>query len=232
MRYLLFILTVFLSASFAMAQGVKEGSAPLPISTFEPGSGSNTVAQGKASGATNAVKSGRTSFLMDAGVQYTDEGEYAEAERAYLRALANDPGNPDIRFRLSTLYVTMKRYKEAAAILNTLAAEFPGNPMTHNNLAWIYATGGEMKNGKLALRHAREAILSAPTQPSLWNTLAEAYYVFGQYDKALLASECAIDQLKTQEASEKEVAEFEDQRAKIQRAQKAYKRLMGTDDEK
>ena len=215
-----------------MAQNVQEESVPLQTRTYDLEAASNTAAQVEASAATNVAKSGRTSFLMDAGVQYTDEGEYGEAERAYLRALANDPGNPDIRFRLSTLYIMMKRYKEAADILNVLAEEFPGNPMTHNNLAWIYATGGEMKNGKLALRHAREAILSGPTQPALWNTLAEAYYVFGQYDEALHASECAIGLLKIQNAPPKKIAEFEEQHVKIQRAAQAYKRLLGTDDEK
>ncbi len=203
---------------------------PLQIGTYE--AASNTPARVETSDSTNVVKSGRTAFLMDAGVQYIDEGEYAEAERAYLRALVNDPGNPDIRFRLSTLYIMMKRYKEAADILNALTVEFPGTSMIHNNLAWIYATGDEMKNGKLALRHAREAILSGPTQPPLWNTLAEAYYVFGLYDEALRASECALDLLKTQNAPEKKIAEFEEQRTKILRAQQAYKRLLGTDDEK
>jgi tetratricopeptide (TPR) repeat protein len=231
MRYLLFILTVFLPAAFALAQNAPQGgSVPLRVSTIEPQS--NTTARVETPAATNVAKPGQIYFLMDAGVQYADEGEYAESEQAYLRALANDPGNPEIRFRLGTLYVMMKRYREAADLLNALAAEFPGNSMVHNNLAWIYATGGEMKNGKLALRHAREAILSGPTQPPLWNTLAEAYYVVGQYDEALRASECAIDLLKIQKAPEKEIATFEAQYTKILRAQQAYKRLLGTDDDK
>lgn len=230
MRYLCLVLTVFFPAVLARAQNILEGTAPLPISTFE--AASNTAMRVDTSSATNTEKSGRSSFLMDAGVQYADEGEYEEAERAYLRALANDPGDPDIRFRLSTLYIMMKRYKEAADILNGLTLEFPGNPMTHNNLAWIYATGGEMKNGALALRHAREALLSGPTQPALWNTLAEAYYVLGLYDEALRASECAFDLLKIQNASEKQIAEFGEQRTKILRAGQAHKRLLGTDDEK
>ncbi|MEI8205541.1 MAG: tetratricopeptide repeat protein [Kiritimatiellales bacterium] len=202
----------------------------MPISMYELQS--NTTARVETFGATNGAKFGQTSFLMDAGVQYADEGEYPEAEQAYLRALANDPGNPDVRFRLSTLYIMMKRYRESADLLNALAVEFPGNAMTHNNLAWIYATGGEMKNGKLAVRHAREAILSGPTQPPLWNTLAEAYYVVGQYDEALRASECAMDLLKVQSAPKNKIAEFEEQHTKILRAQQAYKRLMGTDDKK
>ena len=202
----------------------------LPIATYE--TASNTTAQVEASGATNTAKSGRTSLLMGAGMQYTDEGDYAEAERAYLRALTNDPGNPDIRFNLSSLYAMTKRYKEAVDILNALAAEFPDNLMVQNNLAWIYATGGEIKNGKLALRHAREAILSGPTQPLLWSTLAEAYYVLGQYDEALRALQCAMDLLKAQGDPQKKLSDFDGQRTKILRAQQAYKRLLGTDDEK
>ena len=75
----------------------------MPISMYELQS--NTTARVETFGATNGAKFGQTSFLMDAGVQYADEGEYPEAEQAYLRALANDPGNPDVRFRLSTLYI-------------------------------------------------------------------------------------------------------------------------------
>jgi len=231
MQNLLLILTLLLPAAFAAAQNAPQGGvAPLPIGAYEPAS--NATAGVETSGATNAAKSGRASLLMGAGVQYTDEGEYAEAEQAYLRALKNDPGNPDIRFNLSALYAMMKRYKEAVDVLNSLAAEFPENLMVQNNLAWIYATGGEMKNGKLALRHAREAILSGPTQPLLWSTLAEAYCVVGQYDEALRALECAIDLLKTQGDPQKKISEFEGQRTKILRAQQAYKRLQGVDEEK
>jgi predicted Zn-dependent protease len=231
MRYLLLILILLLPAAVAMAQNApQEGVSSLPIGTYEPAS--NTTARGETSGATNVAKSSRTSLLIGAGVQYTDEGEYAEAERAYLRALANDPSDPDTRFNLGSLYVMMKRYKEASDILNSLAAEFPENSMIQNNLAWLYATGGEMKNGKLAVRYAREAILSAPAQPVFWSTLAEAYYVSGQYAEALRALECAIDLLKIQGDPQKKIAEFEGQRTKTLRAQQAYKRLLGTDDEK
>jgi Flp pilus assembly protein TadD len=162
---------------------------------------------------------------MDAGVQYADEGEYAEAEQAYLQAREKDPDNPDIRFRLSTLYIQMGRYKEAAGLLEALVAEFPENSMLRNNLAWVYATGDEMKNGKLALRHAREALLTSPYDPAMWNTLAEAYYMSGQYDKALQASDQALDLLTLQNVSEKAQTPFKDQNAKIKRAAESYKIL-------
>lgn len=160
----------------------------------------------------------RVDFLMDTGVQYMDEGDFQTAEQAYLRALEASPGNPNIRFQLGTLYIQMKRYKDAVAVLTAMAAEFPENPLVHNNLAWIYSTGGEMKNGKLAIRHAREAILSAPVEASMWNTLAEAYYVSGEYENALRASDYAVDLLRMQKGQNADVSEFEAQRARIRRA--------------
>lgn len=187
---------------------------------------------GEVAASTNQPNYARISLLMNTGVQYADAGDYQEAERAYLRARDADPDNPNILFSLSSLYIQMERYRDAVNILKGMAEKFPENALVHNNLAWVYATGGEMKNGKLAVRHAIEAIMSAPIEASMWNTLAEAYYVSGQYDKALAASEYAIDLLRMRNASAEGIAEFEKQRAKIQRADEATKRLLNLDDKK
>lgn len=214
------------------APNMPQGPLPLITGSYQDLRG--TVApQAEPSGTTGRVTTARTAFLVAAGAQYADEKEYKEAERAYLRALEANPENPDIRFLLSTLYIQMERYADAVRLLKKLAEEFPENPMLHNNLSWVYSTGGRMKNGKLALRHAREAILIEPYAPSLWNTLAEAYYVSGQYDKALRSSECAIDLLRLQpNVAEAELSTFETQRTKIQRANESHKRLLDLDREK
>lgn len=173
----------------------------------------------------------RVQFLLDAGLQYAEEGEHEEAERAYLRALEEDPDNPDIRMRLSTLYILMERYSDALDLLKKLEKEFPDNPMVQNNMAWIYSTGGKMRNGKLALRHARNAILIYPLAASMWNTLAEAYYVIGDYEKALRSADHALDLLQQQNGSEEQIEQFLFQRNKIQRAKSAFDRLFGADEE-
>ena len=206
------------------APGVaSQGTAPLVTDAYE--GTTNTAAA-----PTDRIKAARVSFLMDTGVQYANEGEYKEAEQAYLRALLADPGNADLFFRLSTLYIQMERYEDSAFLLEKLVAAFPDNPMLHNNLSWVYSGGGKMKNGKLALRHAHEAILLAPYAPALWNTLAEAYYVSADYDKALRASSFALDLLRSQQnVNPEEIRSFETQRSKIQRAAESYKRLLGID---
>lgn len=182
-------------------------------------------------GGTNDVLDAKTSFLMDMGVKYTDEGDYAEAEQAYLRALNKNPDNPSIRFSLSTLYLQTARYEEAAAILTRMKDEYPYHPVILNNLAWIYASSKTLKNSKKALLHAREAILSKPTDPSLWDTLAEAYYISGEYEKSLRSSNHALDLLQQLRASKEQIQPFVDRRTKIQRADEAFKRLTGADKE-
>ncbi len=211
--------------------------APLPLLVTGPsGELMNNVAPLPAeaeAGTNQQTKAARVNFLMETGVQYADEGEYKEAEQAYFRAMEADPGNPDLLFRLSMLYIQTQRYEEAAVLLEQLVKSFPDNPMLQNNLSWVYASGGKARNGKLALRHAHEAILISPYAPALWNTLAEAHYVLGQYDKALQASGFALELLQMQKnASKDDIASFQAQHAKIQRASESYKGLMKLDDGK
>ena len=180
---------------------------------------------------TNRLAGSRVSFLMSTGLEYADGGEYEEAERAYLRALEQDPANDDLLFRLSTLYVMMERYADAIAILERQLEKYPENGMLHNNLAWCYATSPMDRNTVKALRHAREGIMSTPDNPSMWNTLAEAYYVAADYERALRSADCAIDLLAAVGDADAEKESFEAQRDKILRARDAYLFLEGLDGE-
>lgn len=215
----------------AAPRAAQGSSMPLVTGVYDEGT--NAAVQAETANRDEKLKAARVSFLMDTGMQYANEGEYLEAEQAYLRALQTDPSNGDLYFRLSMLYVQIERFDDAILLLKKLEEAFPDNPMIQNNLAWIYATGGKMKNGKLALRHAREAIMISPYAPSLWNTLAEAYYVGGQYDEALRSSEFALELLKMQQNVPKEdLSSFEAQRSKIQRAKESSKRLLQLEDGK
>lgn len=218
------------------APGAAQAPLPLLVTGSPGGELMNNVAPLPAqtdAGTNQQAKTARVNFLMETGVQYADEGEYKEAEQAYFRAMEADPGNPDLLFRLSMLYIQTQRYEEAAVLLEQLVKSFPDNPMLQNNLSWVYASGGKARNGKLALRHAHEALLLSPYAPALWNTLAEAHYVLGQYDKALRASDFALELLQMQkDASKDDIASFQAQHAKIQRAAESYKGLMKLDDGK
>lgn len=206
-----------------------EEAAVQPINLFTNRFAEPAGAEAVAS--TNKIKESKLGFLMSTGFEYADEGEYEEAEKAYLRALEMDAGNKDILLRLGTLYVSMERFKEAVEIFKGLAERFPDNSSVNNNLAWCYATGTGVKNKKLALRYAREAILSAPTAPSIWNTLAEAYYMAGDYDKALRSAEYALELLEAIDPESDKKESFLQQRSKILLAREGLRVMEGLDEE-
>lgn len=202
----------------------KQTTTPLGATVIPDGfKGGLFGAERESSAVTNAPQASKLSFLMSAGVEYADEGEYEDAERAYLRALELDPESEGILFRMGALYVTMERFPDAVRIFENLAERFPESPLPHNNLAWCYAIGKGVMNKTKALRHAREAILSAPYGSAAWNTLAESYYSAGDYKKALRSSEYAIELLQAQQGDEETLKRFEEQRVKILRAQEAMK---------
>ncbi|MDH3346075.1 MAG: tetratricopeptide repeat protein, partial [Kiritimatiellaceae bacterium] len=151
--------------------------------------------EGESASVSNHVKTVKVGLLMNTGAEYTDEGDYEEAERAYLRALEQAPDNDELQFRLSTLYVMMERYGDAISLLNKQLERHPENPHLHNNIAWCYTTSAEFRNTPKALRHAREALLTSPDNHQIWNTLAEAYYVAGNYEQALRSAEHSLDLL-------------------------------------
>jgi tetratricopeptide (TPR) repeat protein len=206
----------------AVGQDLPEGATELDLQEM---SGEKSPAEADESGDEEAVLDSRIAFLGDTAIQYEDEGEYEEAERTYLRILEADPDNEEIRFRLSTLYVMTGQYTNAVPLLEELATTDPENASVHNNLAWIYATGIGTINREKALWHAREALVLTPLSPDAWNTLAEAYYVSGGFDKALQASAHAIDLLWTMDSKSKSMPLFEAQRNKILRAKDAAELL-------
>lgn len=171
----------------------------------------------------------QTDFLTSTGAEYADEGDYEAAEKAYKRALDMEPDNKEILMRLGSIYVEMKKFGDAAAAFKKLIGLDEENALAHNNLAWCYATGPETRNVELALWHSREALLFIPKLPSAWNTLAEAYYVAGDYKKALRSADHALELLQgVENLPEGTRASFEAQRAKILRAEQAFKMLNGT----
>ncbi|MBI9019851.1 MAG: tetratricopeptide repeat protein, partial [Verrucomicrobia bacterium] len=122
MRKLLFFLIGLGLALPLLAQDVSDEASEMKIQAEEaPPPPAGTNAPGVA--ATNQVSDAHLTFLVNTGSRYHEEGEYEEAERAYLRALEAAPGNASVRFRLSTLYVTMGRYTEAVPILEELVEE-------------------------------------------------------------------------------------------------------------
>lgn len=176
----------------------------------------------------SGVENERASFLLATGSAYAEEGEVEQAERAYRMALELDSTLAAAWIRLGFLYVDSERFEEAVNCFQKQLAFDPESPLAHNNLAWCYAVGPGVRNVALALRHSRDALLYAPKVPSIWNTLAEAYYVSGNYDNALRSAEYALELLREKEPVNRDDEQaFEDQIFKIKQAQDAAKMMFG-----
>ena len=87
------------------------------------------------------------------------------------------------------------RYQEVVRAYEQLVTQYSHNAILHNNLAWTYAfvPGDNLRNPKAAIVHAWRAVaLTEGKHAVYWHTLAEGYYVDGQYEAAISAMARAV----------------------------------------
>ncbi len=114
-------------------------------------------------------------------------------EKIILREIEKHPQNPNLYKVLGDLYYEtgnlsgVQQAYEASLKLN------PENPHVLNNLAWLYATAEDprFRNPARALDLAKSAA-GLLEEPHILDTLAECYYVNGQYSKALETARRAL----------------------------------------
>lgn len=137
---------------------------------------------------------GEAADLLSGGRQSLQEEKWTEAAALFEKALSLDAGNQEAMFGLSAAYIQLDMLAEALPLLLTLNRQLPLNPMVKNNLAWVYLKSKDpaVKNPQKAVKFARDAVLDVPADYSIWNTLAEAYYATGQFDRALRAAQSAF----------------------------------------
>jgi tetratricopeptide (TPR) repeat protein len=121
-------------------------------------------------------------------------GDNAEMYRRLdeLMADAAALGNPDIVNDVVPLLKERARDKEAKELFDRTYQQFKqkidtgvdmDHPRDKNNLAWLCARCGENKQEALALAKAASAAM--PDNAAFMDTLAEAHFQVGEYDKAV-----------------------------------------------
>jgi len=132
----------------------------------------------------------RILFLTKIAQAYSEEGNNIAAVKAYERILEIKPNLIKAKYTISQLYILAKQEKKAEDILLKLIKQFPEDSKLWNNLAWLYATSEDpaFRNGKKALEYAHEALILSPNEFHIWDTLSEAYYILGDYEKAFRAA--------------------------------------------
>lgn len=186
MKYRTLILSTVAFATMASAQ---ETHAPATNTT----AGATNEAPAAAAGLSMSSRTDqeRIEFLNRVAMVYFEEKDYQSAVSAFERVLEIDPNNQRARYTLGHMYINAKQYKLAEKQLLALLEAYPEDFKLLNNLAWLYATAEdpEIRDGEKAIELAQEAMVLAPNDHHVWSTLSEAYYVTGEYEKALRAIE-------------------------------------------
>lgn len=141
-----------------------------------------------------AVVSGEVSDLLSSGRENLMNGKLNEALALFEKACLLDSSSKEASFGLSAACLELKRYEQALPLLEKLNVEVPDNPMVKNNLAWALLRVRDTSSEKAAraVKLARSALLDMPSDYSIWNTLGEAYYATGQFEKGLNAAQSGL----------------------------------------
>ncbi|WP_372845684.1 tetratricopeptide repeat protein [Pontiella sp.] len=177
----------------------------------------------------------RIEFLLSVADAYFAEKEYESAVSAYERILEIDPNHQQSRYVIGHVYIEAKQYQKAEKLLSELVEDFPEDFKLKNNLAWLYATAEDpaVRDGHKAIALAQEAMAIDPYDHHVWSTLAEAYYVTGQYEKAYRAIThmASVATTHGQGVTQEQVDAYNEQIRKCKRAWDTQKMIEGTDDE-
>lgn len=151
----------------------------------------------------NSIAVFMTAFLLLAfGVFHLNQAVLGQGGRQLrLAALENYLAQKPSKTQDDALLYTMlgnihfERKDDAAAIAayEKALALNPNEPDTLNNLAWVLATSDDttLRDPTRALALAEQAI-ALKQAPHIWDTLAEAFYVNGRYEEAVVAQERAL----------------------------------------
>ena len=139
-------------------------------------------------------KAGEVGTLLSSGRDCLVNGRPTEGLALFEKAFALDPANNEAAFGLSAALLELKRFSEARPVLEKLALNLPDHPMVKNNLAWAILEDKSQKSPDTAraIKLARAALMDVPSDYSIWNTLGEAYYAAGQFEKALRAAQSGL----------------------------------------
>lgn len=106
---------------------------------------------------------------MQLGNSFVQQGNYAQAEAAFLRALEMEPGNPDYLANLGVTYYSMARFDDAIKTYQQALQKVPDDAQINYLLGATYLQLNRLDEAEKALLHANQA------DPNL----GEPYYGLG-----------------------------------------------------
>lgn len=163
-------------------------------------------------------------IALDTARQHLLAGQRLEALAVLREVLRRDVHHAVALTLVATTLAELGRQREAVRLLQQLARDHAGDYVVLNNLAWLLATAADpaLRDPAQAVDLARQSLLLAPDNYSVWSTVAEAYYRSGRYDMALRAAEQALELARAQQAEGSRLATYAEQVQKSRQAVEAF----------
>jgi len=161
---------------------------------------------------------------MQIASAYRESNSPKDALRKYVFAFHVKPDDPSALFMIGTVLIELKGYEEAIAIFEELDARKLAGAGVNNNLGWIYCTAEDPKfrDGRKAEQYALKALFSGEATAGdyhVWSTLAEARYIYGNYEGAFRAATQAF--MLAQAATNNE-AQLQDYKELLEKCERAW----------
>jgi tetratricopeptide (TPR) repeat protein len=114
------------------------------------------------------MKAARAHAAYATGIHHWASGEDAEAERCFLAALAEDPGNATYAVQAAQAMARQKKVRESLEFGEKFAGEHGGAPM----LRWLASAYAGAKEWETAAKRASAAVEAAPEDSEGWRLRA------------------------------------------------------------
>lgn len=131
----------------------------------------------------------RADIQYNLGITFGEAKRLEEAEAAYRRAIALDPGNPNYHNNLGSLLNRIGRHQDALVSFRAALGLDENHLQARSNLG---STLLELKQPEAAISELRRAVAAAPDYADAHNNLANAYVDAGDSAKAIDAYGVAI----------------------------------------
>lgn len=162
--------------------------------------------------------------LNDHGFLALEAGLPYDALQYFKKAYLMDKNNHRARMGVGMAFLMMKRDGDALSVFNSIMEMFPDDYVVQNNTAWLLVTQAEptLADVRRALRLAQDALLQMPRDHRVWSTLSEAYYVAGDYLKALRAASESVELARALKAPASQIQSYQQQVEKCTAAVDAF----------
>lgn len=149
-------------------------------------------------------------FILEEVRGHVERKEWVDAIAKLRPIIRKDPTDVLSRMMAVAVLSEMNREAEALKILEGLVLLRPNDYRVLNNAAWYYAASKDkdLRDGARAIELARKAILLQPDSCHVWSTLAESYFITGEFEKARKAAGRALTLGGKQDARRQNMAEY------------------------